>query len=170
MTEFSYTHTHTPHNFFIHSFSNGWLHCFYVLAVVSVCISSEIHNVERLFVRWFAIDISSLVECLYIFCPLFLTAEFCALILDSTYKAYHMISVFLSDLLHLVWRSLGPSRLLQRALFLSFFLNPWVVYALVLRTVSSSFIPLSENVNVVPSLGYCEQCCSEHRGACISLN
>ena len=44
----------------------------------------------------------------------------CIIFVDSTYKRYHMIFVFLSDLLNLVWWSLVASMLLQMALFHSF--------------------------------------------------
>ena len=45
--------------------------------------------------------------------------------LDSTYKGCHRILLLLSDWLHSVWRSLGPSMLLQMALLFHVF-NGWV--------------------------------------------
>ena len=42
-------------------------------------------------------------------------------ILDSTYKWYHMVSVFLFLIFHWVWSCLSSSVLLQMALFRSFF-------------------------------------------------
>ena len=47
-------------------------------------------------------------------------------ILYCTYKWYHMVFVSFSDLLHLVWEFLGPSMLLQMALFHS--LYGWVIF------------------------------------------
>lgn len=42
--------------------------------------------------------------------------------LDSTYKRCHDICLFLSDLIHLVWASLGSTTLLEMTLFHSFFM------------------------------------------------
>ena len=47
-------------------------------------------------------------------------------ILDSAYKWYRMVLVFLSDLLHLVWSSLDLTMLLQMALFVLF--NGWLIF------------------------------------------
>ena len=53
----------------------------------------------------------------------FIRKFICIIFLDSINKCYHMI--FFSDLLHLVWRSLDPSMLLQMTLF-HFFL--WLIF------------------------------------------
>ena len=64
-----------------------------------------------------------------LFCPCFLhpwlyfcfVGKFtCTIFLDSKYKLYHMIFVFLCLTFHSVWSSLGPSLLLQMVLFCSF--------------------------------------------------
>ena len=60
---------------------------------------------------------------LFLFCKLFHWYHF----LDFTYKVIsYDICLSLSDLLHLVWPFLGPSLLLQMALFHSFY--GWVIF------------------------------------------
>ena len=68
-----------------------------------------------------------------------------------------MICAFsLSDLLHLGWISLGPSMLLQMALFRSFY--SWVGF---LCTYAPHLLhPFL--CGLLPHLGYCRQCCTEH--------
>ena len=58
--------------------------------------------------------------------------------LDSTYKWYHMIFVFLW--LHSVWSSLGPSMLMQMTLFCFY---GWVIFHLHIYTTSSLSIPFA---------------------------
>ena len=70
-----------------------------------------------------------------------------------------------SVLLHSVWHSIGPSVLLQMLLLHSFkWLNNIPLY---ICTTSSLSIPLSMTFRLLPCLGYCKQCSSEHWGACI---
>ena len=88
------------------------------------------------------------------------------------------ICLSLSDLLHLVWRSLAPSMLLQMALFCSFLWLgsiPVCVCARVCVCVCVCIPHLNPFIcqwafKLFPCLGYCEQCCSEHMRACIFLN
>ena len=90
----------------------------------------------------------------------------CILYLDSTCKWYHMMFIFLW--LYLVWQSLGPSMLLQMALFhyflclvvFHYIYTPHLIYPFVCRWTFSLFL----------CLGYCEKCCSEHWGVCIFSN
>ena len=95
--------------------------------------------------------------------------------LESTYMWYQMVSVFLC-LTYLI-RYVGPSMLLQMALFHSFIWPSSIplcvcvcVCVCVCIQTASLFIHLSMDSEVVSMLGYCEQCCSEHSGACIFLN
>ena len=86
--------------------------------------------------------------------------------------------VFLSDLFHLVWSSLVASLLLQMALFHSFY--GWVVflyiYIYIYIYIHTYMIPYLYSFicwwtfRLFPLLGYCEECCYEHRGAWIFLN
>ena len=50
----------------------------------------------------------------------------CTIFLGSTYMCQHMIFVFLYDLLHSVWQTLGPSMSLQMDFFIPF--HDWVMY------------------------------------------
>ena len=50
----------------------------------------------------------------------------CTIFLGSIYICQHMIFVFLHDLLHSVWQTLGPSMFLQMDFFIPFY--DWVVY------------------------------------------
>ena len=106
-----------------------------------------IHDVEHLFMCWFAINISSLVEYLYILCPLFLTVEFCVLILESTYEWYHMILVSVCLTYCSWWRSLGPPMLLEW--HSSFFFKSLSSLPLCICAISSVFIHLPGNVCAV---------------------
>ena len=59
--------------------------------------------------------------------------------LDSTYKQYQKIFVFLSVLLHSVWQSLSPSMLLLMALFFFYFYFLWLS---TIMLTSSLSVPL----------------------------
>ena len=75
----------------------------------------------------------------------------------------------LSDLLHSVWQSLGPSTSLQMTQFIPFY--DWVIFhCIYVCTTSSSFIPLFMDIRLCPCPGHCKYCCSEHWGACIFWN
>ena len=91
-----------------------------------------------------------------------------------SHSRYHIqviaygICLLLSDLLHLAWESLVASVLLQMALFSSFY--GWVVFHCVyVPYLLNSFI-CRHTFRLFLCLGCCEQCCYEHRGACIFLN
>ena len=101
---------------------------------------------------------------LFLFCKLFHWYHF----LDFTYKVIsYDICLSLSDLLHLVWPFLGPSLLLQMALFHSFlwlsnillFYVPLLLYPFICRWT----------IRLLPCPGYCKSCCSERWGACFSI-
>ena len=66
----------------------------------------------------------------------------------------------LSDLFHSLWHSLGPSILLQMALFHSF--SGWVIFHCIY--VSQLVYPFlcQWSFELLPWLGYCKQCCKEH--------
>ena len=68
------------------------------------------------------------------------------------------ISPSLSDLLHSVWLSVGPSMSCKWHYFILF--NDWVVFHCI--HVAYLLYPFL-------CLGHCKQCCSEHWGACILL-
>ena len=77
----------------------------------------------------------------------------------------YVICLSLSDLFHSGWKSLVPSMLLWRALFCSVFglsRIPLGIY-----TTSPNPITSWSSFGLFPCLGYCEQCCSEHAGACV---
>ena len=72
------------------------------------------------------------------------------------------ISHSLSDLLHSVWHSLGPSVSLWMALFL---FNGWVIFqCLYVPHLLYPFL-CQRTSRLLPCLGCCKQCCSEHPGA-----
>ena len=73
----------------------------------------------------------------------------------------------LSDLLHNVWYSLGPSMSPQMAQFTPF--SGWVVFHCIHVPHLSPFIRW-RTFSLLPCPGYCEQCCSEHWGACICVS
>jgi len=75
------------------------------------------------------------------------------------------ICLSLSDLLHSGWESLVPSMLLQMALFCSFY--GWVVFHCVYIPHLPNPIICRWTFGLFPCLGYCEQCCNEHAGACV---
>ena len=69
----------------------------------------------------------------------------------------YYISSSLSDLLHSAWHSLGPSMLLQMALFHSFY--GWIVfYCIYVTHLVYPFI-CNWTFRLFPCLGYCKQCC-----------
>ena len=78
------------------------------------------------------------------------------------------ICLFLFDLLHSVWQSLGPSMLLQMTLFCSFY--GWVTFHYI--HVPHLLYPFLcwWIFRLLPCLGYCKQCCNEHWGAYIFSN
>ena len=76
--------------------------------------------------------------------------------------------ICLSDLLHLVWESLVPSLLLQMTLFCSFY-GLVVFHCVYIPQFLNPFI-CWWTFRLFPCLGYCDYCCSEHRGASIFLN
>ena len=77
-------------------------------------------------------------------------------ILDSTYKWYHIVFVSLSDLLHLVWSSPGPSMLLQMSWFLSFY-DQVIFHCIYGLSLLYPFI-CWWMFRLCPCLGCCEQC------------
>ena len=70
-----------------------------------------------------------------------------------------------SDLLHLVWSSLGPSILLQMALFCSF--HDWVIFHCIYAPHLLFPFLCWWTLKLFPCLGCCKQGCSEHWRACI---
>ena len=79
-------------------------------------------------------------------------------------KGKSYISPSLSDLLHSVYCSLGPSMLLQMALF--HFLNGWVICHCIYVHLPYPFL-CQWTFRLFPCLGSCKQCGNEHWGACI---
>ena len=82
--------------------------------------------------------------------------------LDSMYKWYPM-----SDLLYLVWQSLGPSKLLWVAVFPSLQRTEEysIIYVGSLHLLYLSFCQCM--FRLLPCIGCCQQCCFEHWGACV---
>ena len=78
-------------------------------------------------------------------------------------------AVSFSDLLPLVWQSLGPSTLLQMASFLFFFLqlNNITSYIYVLYLLHPFLCPWT--LGLLSCSGFCKQCCCELWGVCILL-
>ena len=74
---------------------------------------------------------------------------------------------YLSDLLHLIWQSLGPSILLQMALSHSFY--GWVIFHCMYVPRLYPFLSWW-TFRLHPCPGYCKYCCNEYRGACIFSN
>ena len=72
-----------------------------------------------------------------------------------------IIAISLSDLLHLVWQSLGSVMLLKTALFHSFFLYGWVIRCMYTSRLLYPFI-FGWTLRLLPYIHYCEQCCYEH--------
>ena len=83
---------------------------------------------------------------------------------NATYKVCHDISPALSDLVHSVWYSLGPSVLLQMALFHSF--NGWVIFYYLYVPHLYPFL-CRWTFRLLIYLGYCKWCCNESQGAYI---
>ena len=88
-------------------------------------------------------------------------------ILDFTYKWYCAVFVFVW-LTSLSWESLAASMWLQMALLCSF---SWLS-SILLYIVSNLLYPFicPWTFSLFTHLGYCEQCCSEHRGVRIFFN
>ena len=80
------------------------------------------------------------------------------------------IDFSLSDLLHSIWQSLGPSKSLQMAEFHYFY--AWVIFHCIVLYVSHRlYLFICQcTFRLPPYHGYQKKCCSEHWGACIFLN
>ena len=79
-----------------------------------------------------------------------------------------MVFVLVWLTFHLLWRSLGPSMLLQMALFQSFL---WLGSIPLYICTHSFFIPSSVDGHMLLLCpGYCEYCCYECWGTCIFSN
>ena len=76
------------------------------------------------------------------------------------------ICLSLSDWLHSVWQSLVPSMLLKIASFCSFL---WLssIPLCAYTTHLTNPIICRWTLGLFPCLGYCEECCNEHAGACV---
>ena len=96
----------------------------------------------------------------YICDSLFVLYKFiCTSFLDSTYKQYHMVFVFLYDLLHSVWQSLDLYMLVQLALF-HFFMAEW--YSIIYVTHLLHLFLCWWTFRLLSCPSYCKYCCSEH--------
>ena len=91
--------------------------------------------------------------------------------LDSTYKQYHMISVFLCWLTSLSMTVSMSIHVAENGVILFFFMAEYysIVY---IKYVPHLFYPFLSwwTFSLFPSPGYCKQCCNEHWGASIFLN
>ena len=83
------------------------------------------------------------------------------------YALIYDICFSLSDLLHSVWQSLGPSMSQQMTQFISFL---WLIlHCIYVPYLFCPFI-FRWTFRLLPWPGYCKYCCSEHWGACVFLN
>jgi len=94
--------------------------------------------------------VTPLVFYVYVyFC--FVNKFICIIFLNSAHKSYHMTFVFSLYLLHLIWSSLGPSMLLQMALFHFFY--GWVTVHFPGGSVIKNPPGNEGNAGLVPELG-----------------
>lgn len=129
----------------IHSLYHSW----HLLTPNSQSIPSPVPSATT--------SLSSMSVSLFLFCR---QVHLCH-ILDNTYKLCHMVCV--SFWLRLVRSALVERMLLQTPFFI---FNDGVVS----HCSTYSYPSLCRwTFRLFPRLGYCEQCCYEHRGTCIFL-
>ena len=90
----------------------------------------------------------------------------CTNFLDSTYKRYYLIFVFLFLTYFTPYDCLSVHPHLCKW---NYFI-PFYGYYSIIYICHISFIHVSMDISVLPCPGYCKECCNEHWGTCIFSN
>ena len=136
--------------------------CLSILNIVVCVCYSQTSNLSPLFSPLLAISLFPMSVSLFLFCKYIHLYHSLRFHIQAVYFSF-------SGLLHLVWQSLGPSMLLQMALFHSLFVTELYLIVCVCVCVSHllyAFI-CRGTFRLLSCPGYCKQCCNEHWGAYI---